>query len=220
VMSIRRDWQRCLGVLAIVSLAACSQNHSEEGVDQALKEQGLKAVGGTGSSQHPPVSSAAKTAPGDRKSIGGLSVVMPEGWQEVSPSSSMRVAEYNLPGKEGQATLAVFYFGQGQGGGVQANIDRWIAQFKQPDGGDSRAKARQWRDEVAGMPVSMVEVTGTYSVGMMSGGSGEALDNQRLLGAIVESAKGPFFFKLTGPDQLVLREQDRFSQYVKSMQPE
>ena len=219
MMSIRCDWQRCLGVLAIVSLAACGQNHSEEGVDQALKEQGLKAVGGVDRAQHPPVSSA-KALPGSRKSIGGLSVVMPEGWQEVAPSSSMRVAEYNLPGKEGEATLAVFYFGQGHGGSVQANIYRWIAQFKQPDGGDSRAKARQWRDEVAGMPVSMVEVTGTYSVGMMSGGSGEALDNQRLLGAIVESAKGPYFFKLTGPDQLVLREQDRFSQYVKSMQPE
>jgi hypothetical protein len=89
VMSIRCDWQRCLGVLAIVSLAACGQNHSEEGVDQALKEQGLKAVGGVDRAQHPPVSSA-KALPGSRKSIGGLSVVMPEGWQEVAPSSSMR----------------------------------------------------------------------------------------------------------------------------------
>ncbi len=215
-----RDRLRFLCLLALFGLAACSQNHSEEGVDQALKDQGLKAIGGAAKAQQPPMGAVVKSPQGARKSIGGLSVVLPEGWEEVKPSSSMRVAEYRLRGQEGEAVLGVFYFGEGQGGSVQANIDRWIAQFKQPDGSDSRDKARQWRDEVAGMPISMVEVTGTFSLGMMAGGSGEALVDHRMLGAIVESAKGPYFFKLTGPGQLVVREQDHFTQYIKSIQAE
>jgi len=214
---IRREWRSLLYLMVVPLFAGCSQNYSEEGVDQALKEQGLRAVGGQ-------TSRAVKTPEpgqqGARKSIGGLSVITPESWEEVQPSSSMRVAEYQLKAEGGEAVLAVFYFGQGQGGAVQANIDRWIAQFKQPDGSDSRSVARQWNDEVAGMPISMVEVTGTYSVGMMSGGSGEPLANYRMLGAIVESAKGPFFFKFTGPSPIIVQELDHFTQYIKSIQPE
>ncbi|MGY8825627.1 MAG: hypothetical protein ACKVJG_17110 [Candidatus Latescibacterota bacterium] len=209
-----------IGLLAAVLLTACSQNYSEESVDKALKEQGLRAVGGNQGGQTTQAKALVPGQNGARKSLGGLSVVVPEEWEEVKPSSSMRVAEYHMLAGGGEAVLAVFYFGQGQGGGVQANIDRWIAQFKQPNGADSRAAARQWSDEVAGMPTSMVEVTGTYSVGAMSGGSGEPLTNYRMLGAIVESTKGPFFFKLTGPDALIEQEQDNFTLYIKSIQPE
>jgi hypothetical protein len=39
----------------------------------------------------------------------------------------MRVAQYQLPAAEGDteaASLVVFYFGAGEGGSVQANLDR------------------------------------------------------------------------------------------------
>ena len=35
----------------------------------------------------------------------------------------------------GDAEIVVFYFGRGQGGGVQENIDRWANQFRGPEGG-------------------------------------------------------------------------------------
>ena len=46
----------------------------------------------------------------------------------------MRVAQYGLPGPAGEATLGIFFFGPGQGGSVEANIERWFGQFKQEDG--------------------------------------------------------------------------------------
>ena len=52
----------------------------------------------------------------------------PQGWVSKAPASSMRVAEFTLPKTTGDAedaTLGIFFFG-GQGGNVQANLERWI----------------------------------------------------------------------------------------------
>ncbi len=199
----------------IAVLTSCAQNFSEEGVEEALRAKELTAVGGP--SRRPP---AAPMVEGDRASLGGITVPLPAGWRVATPSSSMRVAEYELPASSGSATLAVFHFGPGQGGSVQANIDRWIGQFQQADGGDSRSKARLWNEEVAGMKISLVDLSGIYSVGPMAGGSGEPQENYRMLGAIVESAKGPFFFKLTGPEGTVQQWEESFSSFIKGVRPE
>src|SRR5678815_1665505 len=62
---------------------------------------------------------------------------VPAGWVEEERTSSMRVAQYRLPKAPGDtedASLVLYYFGQGQGGSTMANIDRWITQMKQADG--------------------------------------------------------------------------------------
>ncbi len=64
----------------------------------------------------------------------GLTWDKPEGWVEETPSSSMRRAQYRVPAESGDGECVVFYFGPGQGGGAQANADRWAGQFEQPDG--------------------------------------------------------------------------------------
>ena len=74
----------------------------------------------------------------------------------------MRLAEHRLPSAEGDGTLAVFRFGPGQGGGVEANADRWLGQFQQPDGRDSRDVARLWTEEVDGLSAHLVDVSGTF----------------------------------------------------------
>src|SRR5881396_600245 len=62
-------------------------------------------------------------------SQGDLRLKPPEGWVSERPSSSMRVSQYKLPAADGDseaASLVVYYFGQGQGGSVDANLERWI----------------------------------------------------------------------------------------------
>src|SRR6185369_2986306 len=46
---------------------------------------------------------------------GDLTFKAPDGWTSEPPSSSMRAAQYRLPGESGDANLVVYYFGQGQG---------------------------------------------------------------------------------------------------------
>ena len=76
---------------------------------------------------------------------GGLTIRVPEGWQRVPPSSSMRIAEYAASSPESGegATLAVF---KGNMGPVEANVRRWFGQFTRADGSfPRRGRAGSWR---------------------------------------------------------------------------
>ena len=52
---------------------------------------------------------------------------VPESWKSETPSSKMRNAQY----RNGKSEIVVFYFGKGSGGSVDANINRWLGQFKE-----------------------------------------------------------------------------------------
>src|SRR5262249_56815304 len=65
---------------------------------------------------------------GDVAEIDGLKSAVPAGWKKGKPASQMQYAVYTLPKAEGDpedATLTVYFFGPGGGGGVDANVKRW-----------------------------------------------------------------------------------------------
>ena len=93
----------------------------------------------------------------------------PAGWVSKTPSSTMRIAEFTLPrvaGDPEDAELAVFFFGASGGGGVQANVDRWIGQMDQPDGKASKDVAKTSTMTSHGLAITLVDVTGTYTAAM------------------------------------------------------
>ncbi|MBT4497304.1 MAG: hypothetical protein HOC74_06260 [Gemmatimonadetes bacterium] len=201
-------------------LVGCSQNYSDKKVDQALAEKKLTPAPRAPQQQLP--AGHPQVGEGGRHSLKGVSAILPEGWQQSPPSSSMRVAEYLLPGeayKAADAGLAVFYFGRNQGGGLEANIERWYGQFSQPDGGSTKERSSRSEREVNGMPVTLVDIKGTFNSGGMGGGQG-AQEGYRMLGGIVQSPAGSFFFKLTGPEATVEGWAASFDQYLDSIQPE
>jgi hypothetical protein len=167
------------------------------------------------------MSAAHESAGGSEKSLGSLRLSVPAGWVEQAPSSSMRKAQFTLPrangdGEDGE--LVVFYFGPGQGGSVEANIDRWVGQFGQPDGSSSKDKVKTSKSEVAGMPVTFVEVTGTYQAPIMPGApERHNSPGYRLLAAVVETSDGPWFFKLVGPKKTIAKWSDSFDHFIKSI---
>jgi hypothetical protein len=130
----------------------------------------------------------------------------------------MRVATYAVPAAQGDAEgaeCAVFYFGAGQGGGVDANLERWIGQF-QPAGKSKRSAMK-----VNGIQVSLADVSGTYTAhgGSMSQEQGDK-PGWRLLGAIAESPQGAVFFKLAGPAKTVAAASKGFDAMVGSLKKE
>jgi hypothetical protein len=171
--------------------------------------------GRRGAGSAPSRSPSPGSAPGG--SGGNLPVEWesPEAWEEVQPSSSMRKAQYRLPGSDGAApaSLAVYYFGAQKGGSVQANIDRWTGQFK---GGAEAAETTQRKVEE--MTVHMVDVAGTFNPGTGMG-SGGPKEDHRMLAAIVETGQGPVFFKLVGPEETVGEHESEFESLVESFQP-
>jgi len=151
---------------------------------------------------------------------GEISYSVPADWKSEKPKSQMRKAQYKIPGVEGaeDAEMAVFVF-PGTGGSVNANIDRWISQIKQPDGSDSKEKTKIINTDVNNLPVTVMYVTGTYlksSSQMMMGGPKEEMPEYAMLAAIVETSEDPWFFKMTGPQKTVDHWRPEFDKLVNS----
>jgi hypothetical protein len=183
----------CLVLMTLV--AGCSKNTSNTPPPE----------GGAVATPVAPAPAGIAAAAGASAEAGGLRWDVPEGWT-AQPERPMRAATYTVPAAEGDpepGEVAVFYFGPNEGGGVQANIDRWIGQIAQPDGSSSADKAKVEKID-GGVALTKVDVSGTY---LMSSGPmmqvSEEKPGFRLIGAIAEGPEGAVFFKFTGPAKTV-----------------
>lgn len=143
----------------------------------------------------------------------GLAWSVPATWKNEGPTS-MRLATYVVKGpNKGEAQCAVYYFGMGQGGSVDANLQRWQGEFKEA----TAAKL----DHLApnGIAVTRVRADGTYMahVGMMGQGSETEMPNWAMLGAIAEGPRGSVFFKFTGPAAVIEAATADFDRMLKSL---
>jgi hypothetical protein len=150
-----------------------------------------------------------------------LKFTVPAGWVEEPRSSSMRVAQYKLPkatGDSEDASLVLYYFGQGQGGSAAANVERWVRQMKQADG-NAVTDAKEEHFEANGLKVTTVDVSGTY-VAETAPGSGKFHNNAgyRLRAAVIETPKGSYYAKLVGPEKTVAQWNESFLSYLKSFE--
>jgi hypothetical protein len=151
--------------------------------------------------------SAAPSGP----SAAGLAYQLPASWQPQPPASNMRLAQAIIPGQAGPGELAVFFFGVGGGGPVEANLDRWIGQVE--------ATGPVARDafDVNGLRVTWVEVAGTLKPSGMGQGPTTPQPGSRLYGAVVEGPGGPWFFKATGPDATLTANREAWLGLLKSV---
>lgn len=165
---------------------------------------------------------AASSAQSSQIPVGEVHYKAPEGWVVEKPSSEMRLAQYKLPkvaGDNDDGLLVLYYFGPGQGGTPEANIERWVNQVKQPDGSESKDKAKTDTMTVNGLKVTTVDVVGNYSGGMSTDSAPK--DNKaiyRLRGAVIETPRGSYFAKLTGPEKTVSHWDQAFTDYIKSFE--
>jgi hypothetical protein len=146
----------------------------------------------------------------------GVRWTMPAAWK-AEAQRPMRLATYTIPPG---AECGVYFFGSGQGGSVDANLDRWIGQFLQADGKPSKDAATIAKRTIHGWPVTTVDVSGAYT-GMAgpTAQPGPAMAGYRMLGAIVEGPQGSIFFKFTGPAKIVAANQTAFDKMLESLEP-
>jgi len=146
-------------------------------------------------------SSASPAAPA--QSPVEVSWTDPAEWKRIARPSPMRKASYVIPHVESEkddAELGVFYFGPGQGGGIDANVERWVKQFS----GVPTDKVKRADRSANGLVEHTVEIeSGTFNANSMGQGQPRLKTGYALLGAIVESPGGMYFFKLTGPEKTV-----------------
>ncbi len=154
------------------------------------------------------------------ESAAGISWTPPATWKNAS-DKPMRAATYTVPSAAGDkdpGECAVYYFGPGQGGSVQANIDRWVGQFQQPDGKPSKNVAKTTNRTIHGLNVTTVDVTGTYGgMGGPMAATHSSKPGYRMLAAIVEGPQGAVFFKFTAPTKTLSARQAEFEKLLDSL---
>ena len=180
-------------ILGLSLLIACSRKEEEPQSAPAAARPGTPAAPST---LAPAVKAPSPSA--------GREVTWtdPTGWQRLAPTNAMRKATYKIPAapKDPEdAEMAVFYFGPDEGGSAEANIQRWISQFPDVKPADVKRTERS----PSGMKQTLVELEGTYAGSGMPGSDSKPKTNYRMIGAVVETPIGRYFFKMTGPKKTV-----------------
>ena len=233
VTGARRKASAAVLMVAAVLVLGCgggakenSQENSASSAAAPAPPSGAPAQAPTGApsgSAIPLVDSRGNLVPGmppaaPAEAGGNLTWTVPASWIEEPPASSMRKAQYSLPAAPGDpepGQCAVFYFGVGQGGDIQGNVDRWAAQFADAAGGHPAPKVTE--GTVAGRKVMKVTTEGTYTPSPMMGGDLTPRPGQMLLGAIVEGPDSNWFFKCTGPKKTVQLHRKEFDALIDSV---
>jgi len=151
---------------------------------------------------------------------GKVAFKAPAGWEKKVPQIRIVEAEFAIPpakGDEQPGRMTVM----GAGGQIEANIDRWIGQFDQPDGSDTKKATKVEKLKVNGQNVHYVDISGTYRDmpgGPFAGGKTILRKDYRMLAAIVETEKaGNYFFKFYGPKATVAENEKAFRELIDSV---
>lgn len=202
--------------IALITLAVCgctSDQQSNDNTASATRETAQPAVDTSRAAKstdtiHATIQYEMSGIPfdltGQPVTIAGITFTPAIQWKDLG-AKDMKLASYSygpLASDKDPANLNVYFFGQGQGGSIEANVERWIKQMSMPDDSDPSRAAIQYTKDVNGLKAHVLTLFGTFNepVGGPMSQVTTPKENYRLIGVIVEAPEGNVFFKLTGPD--------------------
>ena len=142
--------------------------------------------------------------------VGNFTFKPTQSWV-VSESKSHMVKATLNHGKKDGPLLKFYHFGEGQGGGVEANIQRWKRQFE-----NGEAKVSPEEKTFGDQKLTIVTITGTYMVGPMMQRNKTATPGYMLLGAVIPHASGDVFLKMLGKEADVKKTKADFEKLIAS----
>ncbi len=160
--------------------------------------------------------SSSSTKPGNAEAQGtglkefdGIRFQIPEGWEQVTLSPAQQgliTASFRMPqaGNEIKLTLSSV------GGGIDANLQRWVGQFQLPPG----EAPRQETIRVDHVDAVWLDLRGTFDSGPAFDSAAES--GMRMIGVAIPRAPRDFYLKLTGPREQLLKVEEEFRDFVKS----
>jgi hypothetical protein len=154
---------------------------------------------------------------------GKILFTAPDGWVRKTPRVRIIEHEFSVLAskgdkEDGRVTV------MGAGGTVEANLDRWIAQFSQANGSETKNQAPEAdrKKTISGLDVQMVDLAGTFrDMPRPFDPNGGAVERQnyRMLAAVIASPKlGNYFIKFYGPRQTVSDHAEEFHKMIAGLQ--
>ncbi len=152
-----------------------------------------------------------KVTPEPKAAASGIPFVftVPEGWQEVEPTSMRQINLTFGENAEGECYLTTL---AGAGGGLVSNVNRWRGQMGLPEQSESEIQELPTKT-FFGREATFVSLDGDFA-GM---GGGETKKDYRMLGLILSAPEGAVTLKMTGPRELVAAQTPAFESFIKSL---
>jgi len=143
--------------------------------------------------------------------VNTIALTPPAVWQRKQPNSSIIAAEFSLPRAEGDdadGRLTV----SSAGGSIEANIDRWKAQFNPL----SDEKPLETAD-IGGMNVTIVDLSGDFNDARGPFAPPVPRSGYRMIGGIVADGNTLYFIKATGPQKTMAAHTDEIDEFIRSV---
>lgn len=145
--------------------------------------------------------------------LDAITLTAPADWQRKPPNSPILIAEFALPRAEGDDADGRLTISTA-GGSVEANIDRWKGQFSpQPE------SASQEEVDVAGMKVTIVDLSGNFNDQRGPFAPGELRPGYRMIAAVIPVDGQLHFVKATGPQKTMASHADAIGVFIRSARP-
>lgn len=161
--------------------------------------------------EHDSQTSPILEAPGGSSGGGTVTWQAPANWEE-QPSSGPRRGTFKIHGNDGgEAELSITAF-PGDVGGLLANINRWRGQIQLPPLAQPDLAQVVTPLSASGRNISFVDIVSANSI---KGGK-----RSRILGGILPLDGETWFFKLSGPDELVAARKDEFKKFLETIKTE
>lgn len=149
-------------------------------------------------------------------------VEAPAAWERQQPRVRIIEHEFVIPAptdeddqplaEPGRMTVMI------SGGGVEANVERWVGQFRTPAGEAPEPKIEEL--EVAELPVHLVTLEGVFLDQRGPFAPATRREDFQMLGAIVDLPGGAdLFLKLTAPAKTASAAAKGFRRMVESLRP-
>ncbi len=157
---------------------------------------------------------------GTEVTMDGMKSTAPKGWKDVASTSAMRFKQFTIPKAPGDAydaELVIFFFGPGQGGGVDQNVARWKTMFKPPEGKTAEQASKVDSTKYGSIKATVLDIHGTYlfkPVPMAP--ESEPRAGHRMLAAVLETPHGPYFLRFVGPEKTVGQNKKDFETWLKN----
>ena len=156
----------------------------------------------------PAADAAATASVADARGSTGLAWTAPEGWRRAA-ERPMREVSFTVD-PDGLTECYVSVLG-GDGGGLFANVERWLRQMGQPPLSAEQLAALE-RFPMLGDEALLVEARGPFE-----GVDGERVEDASLLGAACLHAGRAVFVKMVGPRASVESQRAAFREFCSSL---
>ncbi len=206
-------WRRQLGLKPTTREEIFDEDNPSEEV-RKLELNGLtivlvnligKSSAPSGGRQGPTSAAAGPTTTPRKTAASDSPFKLPPGW---TPAKKDGFSAFAAEVTDGELSARITVSGlRGDGGGLEANINRWRRQVGLPSQKEAEIKTSLTSMSVGGRPGQYIELFG----------SADQSPRKAILGALVSGNDETWFIKFTGPAELATREMPNFKAFLKGL---